>query len=155
MIMPCDDLGGYRKFGYKVDRKSKTPLFHLGHDFKQPAGTRIKAVLDGEIIYSSETSGFGSYGKKGGVILIRHKNKLGHHFVALYGHIIRHVDINRDDIKEGEIIGTLIKYETNNFRADHLHFGINLMPTVPSFAWGYDEKLKDWVDPVHYLKTYC
>lgn len=142
---PCIDAGGYRGFGYELSNKKK----HLGHDFNCPFGSSVHAIANGEVIFSGMVNGFGSFGGQGGVIIIKHKDKYDHEFIALYGHVTLAAGLGH--INKGDIIGYIIKYETSSFRADHLHFGINTHPGIPKFPWGYDTEFTGWVDPVEYI----
>lgn len=143
MILPCTDAGGYRKYGFKAGDK-----LHCGHDFNAPEGTPIKAITKGVVIFSDEVQGFGSFGKPGGVIAIKHGEIIG-----IYGHLERLKDPG-DKVQEGDVIGSLIKYETKNFRADHLHFGIYLSRQLPMFPWGYVDHLGLWTDPLKYIRRF-
>jgi len=128
----------------------KIKLFHCGHDYNTDADDSVKAILEGRVIFSDEVGGFGSYGGKGGVIIIEHKwNDL--HFLALYGHLHRQKSVG-SVVKEGDIIGSLIVYKQTSFRADHLHFCIIAGNIIPSGQWGYREDLTGFFDPLSFIK---
>jgi murein DD-endopeptidase MepM/ murein hydrolase activator NlpD len=143
---PCEDKGGYRSFGWKT----KNGLFHTGHDYNVPVGTDIVSRWDGEVVFSGYVSGFGSYGKEGGVIVIRHKYQK-RTLYGIYGHIVRYKSAG-EKVKEGEIIGKVIKYQTKEWRADHLHHGIwdNEMWELPR-KWGYVPYLQNYKNPLDYV----
>lgn len=148
-MQPCIDKGGYRGFGLKIG-----DWIHLGHDPNAPAGSLVFAIADGEVIFSDEVPGFGSYKKSGGVVVIKHKNKHGKEFIAVYGHVIIGVK-KGENVKMGDVIGHVMKYKTKKFRADHLHFGINTKTELPSYPWGYAKAIGSWVDPLKYIEENC
>ena len=113
----------------------------------------ICILLEIEIAISfEELNGFGSFNNPGGVIILEHKLCDGSKFYALYGHLNRQINYSQK-IKQGNIIGTLIKYETNNFRADHLHFGIWMNEKLPHSPYGYDTLFRFWVDPINFINS--
>lgn len=144
-MKPCEDKGGYRKFGWKT----KSGLLHTGHDYNVPVGANVVARWDGDVIFSDYVSGFGSYEKEGGVIVIRHKYQERTLF-AIYGHIVRYKSTG-DHVKKGEMIGKVIKYQTKEWRADHLHHGIwdNPKWRHPR-KWGYVSSLQSYKNPLDY-----
>ena len=56
-------------------------------------------------------------------------------------------------VQKGDIAGQLIVYETSAFRADHLHFGINTVPKIPTGNWGYVNDIGTWVDPIEFINN--
>ena len=62
MQLPTDiDQGRYRHFGYKLGN-----LYHVGHDFNCPQGTKIYSCESGEVIFSKEVgSSFTRYATEG------------------------------------------------------------------------------------------
>lgn len=142
---PCVDAGSYRGFGYQTGKK-----YHLGHDFNCPFGSTVHSISDGVVIFSDKVNGFGSFEEPGGVIIIKHRDKYDHEFLALYGHVRLSVSEGMK-VNKGDIIGSIIKYETSQFRADHLHFGINTHIEMPKFPWGYSEDFAGWVNPIEYI----
>lgn len=150
-LIPCPDAGQYRKFGwYDTNTKVEDRRYHVGSDRNTPAETNILTLLAGTVIFSDEVNGFGSYDKKGGVVIIesRFNNEL---YSILYGHIVRH--LNKGEIvTENEVVGEVIKYFTANYRADHLHWGVwkgGGIPTTP--YWGYNKEVSNWIDPDKFL----
>lgn len=153
MIQPCKDRGGYRKFGFV----NSAGLIHCGHDYNCDVDDPMKSVEKGVVVFSAEVDGFGSYGKKGGVIIIRHEHydkeeNILMHFLALYGHINRLKKVG-DKVIEGDIIGTIIQYQTVDFRADHLHFCIIVGDVIPSGKWGYREDISGFFDPIKFINS--
>lgn len=145
MIHPCSDKGGYRKFGYKLGN-----LHHCGHDYNTFQGDLVKSICNGKIIHAGLVAGFGSFGKPGGVVVIKHFDKNKKPFTAIYGHI--NISVKQGDtVKEGDVVGSLIRYETFKFRADHLHFCIHVGEDLPPFPWGYRSDLSGYIDPIKFI----
>jgi hypothetical protein len=149
-IQPCPDAGGYYSWlgGPNKD--------HLGHDYNAPAGTKVRAVADGVVWYVGlNISGFGSEGKPGPAIWIRHRLANGKYFYALYGHIKPNSEIQKGyDVKAGQIIGTVIEYRDKISKEDisHLHLGIwNSESDPPLSKMGYGPT-RDFADPIKFLR---
>ena len=149
------DNGRYRKFGFKLPNG----LIHIGHDFDCPIYTEVMAVSDGEIIFSGQVSGFGSLNPRmpGGVIVIRHINKYGNSFVALYGHVISgDISVHSGDIvKKGQQIAKVGSFKNGNAFLPHLHFCIQEGDILPAGKWGYVKETGKWRSPLEYLEKYC
>jgi len=134
-------------------------MYHCGHDYSADAGDNDRSIADGKVIRSEDVGGFGSFGGKGGVIIVQH-NINNESFIALHGHIHRFKGIG-DIVKEGDVLGELIEYR-NNFwnkdkkkyepaRTDHLHFCIIVDSVIPAFPWGYRESLLGFFDPIEFI----
>jgi len=149
-IQPCPDAGGYRSW---LGGPNKN---HLGHDYNAPAGTKVRAIADGTVWYVGfDISGFGSEGKPGPAIWIRHRLVNGKYFYALYGHIKPSSDVQKGaEIKSGQIIGTVIEYRDKTTKEDisHLHLGIwNSESDPPPSKMGYGPT-RHFTDPLKFLK---
>jgi murein DD-endopeptidase MepM/ murein hydrolase activator NlpD len=146
MILPCKDQGiRYRQFKWTRG----DGFIHLGSDRNCNEGDSVYTISDGVCIYSKKVPGFGSFGSKGGVVLIE-SNINGQFYTILYGHI--NSDIKEgDEVKKGDLIGKIIKYEYMSkgvkIRADHLHWGAWIGGFIPPFPWGYSTQLGNWFDP--------
>lgn len=141
----------YEYYGFRQNYMN-----HNGHDYKAPEGTGVVAVLDGQVIYSGNYSGFGSTypSTPGGAIVIMHINDNDDYFYAIYGHLDSLVPSIGDYVSKGSILGCLNGYTNNGNYSPHLHFGIFTGNTFPTSAWGYSD-LEGWVQPEIYLDTYC
>ena len=86
--------------------------FHDGVDIAAPEGTPIRAVDQGEVIYSDQLRGYGN------MVIIRH----GGGIVSVYAH--NQVNLVRDgqQVARGEIIGRV--GSTGRVTGPHLHFEI-------------------------------
>ena len=96
---------------------------HLGIDLWCKAGTKVLAVLDGEIHSFKFNENYGDYGP---TIILKHVIK-NVEFYSLYGHLsmssIKNLKIGTK-IYQGEIIGFLGDASINGDYAPHLHFQI-------------------------------
>jgi murein DD-endopeptidase MepM/ murein hydrolase activator NlpD len=146
MIMPCGDLGRFRKFGIKY-----LEGFHIGYDFDQPENTDLKCIDDNGIIVSiAFMNGFGSLNPstKGFCLFVKFSK-----YYAIYGHI-------KTDLKEGQkvnqddIIGKIASFYNGSDYLPHCHFGIWNDTTFPESPVGYlpDNNFKKWIDPIKFLK---
>jgi lipoprotein NlpD len=92
---------------------------HDGIDIAAPRGTPIRAVADGEVIYSDE--GPGGYGR---IVILRHEAGM----VTVYAHTQRNFVRVGQQVRQGERIATV----GNSGRTSgyHLHFEIRRR-TVP------------------------
>jgi murein DD-endopeptidase MepM/ murein hydrolase activator NlpD len=144
----------YRDFGWALNVHNNI-LYHCGHDYDCDENDLVYAITDGKIIFASmDVNGFGGYkpGRKGGVIIILHRDKHNNEFIALYGHVknIRH-GIG-ETVKSTQIIANVGRYMHRDNEINHLHFGININPIIPRSKWGYNETVGSWVDPIGYMK---
>lgn len=94
---------------------------HLGVDFWFPAGTEIKAILDGKVhslVYDDKPKDYG-------VCLILEHNIDDFTFYSLYGHLGKDT-LNLfdpgDKVSKGDIIAYLGDFEENGGWSPHLHF---------------------------------
>ncbi|HWP58712.1 MAG TPA: LysM peptidoglycan-binding domain-containing M23 family metallopeptidase [Candidatus Acidoferrales bacterium] len=86
--------------------------FHDGIDISAPEGTPIRAVLDGDVIYSDELRGYGK------LIIIRHDDGL----VSVYSHNRRNRVREGQRVAQGDIIAEV--GTTGRVSGPHLHFEI-------------------------------
>ncbi|MBS3918673.1 MAG: peptidoglycan DD-metalloendopeptidase family protein, partial [Deltaproteobacteria bacterium] len=145
-VQPCPDAGGYRSW---LGGPNKN---HLGHDYNAPAGTPVRAIADGTIVYANlNVSGFGGSepDKPGPMMWIRHRLSSGKYFYALYGHI---KPIKMDgDVKIGETIGTIIPFYIGKDYCPHLHLGIwNSESNPPLTELGYGSP-RNFTNPIKFL----
>lgn len=85
---------------------------HLGVDFAAPLGTPIQSIGEGQIIFTGRDGGYGM------TIKVRY----GHHYLALYGHMLRFAKLHLNKwVHKGEIIGYVGKSGWST--GPHLHFG--------------------------------
>ncbi|WP_233898174.1 aminotransferase class III-fold pyridoxal phosphate-dependent enzyme [Tenacibaculum piscium] len=112
----------YQKIGNN-GKESRT--IHLGTDFWLPKNTPVHALLDGEVVISSDNQGDKNYG---GLLVLKHQAD-NFEFYTLYGHntpesVQKHQVGNR--ILKGEKIAELGDYTENGNWVPHLHFQVLL-----------------------------
>jgi murein DD-endopeptidase MepM/ murein hydrolase activator NlpD len=110
-------------FGYRRDPFTKEMHFHRGVDLAAPAGTTVRAALDGKVIAVGYDPVLGNY------ILIRHQIS----YSSLYGHLSQVWVSNGATVTRGQRIGAV--GNTGKSTGPHLHFEIRRRG-VPIDAWG-------------------
>lgn len=145
-----------KPFGLQVS-PSNSPIsperfsgWHAGVDAEYPPGdpaetVPVRAVADGQIIFSGTADGYG------GVLVIEHVIQ-GSPRAVLYGHLdpasIAKVGAT---IKQGEIIGRLgdDKTAATDGERRHLHFAIHRSNKLNLRGYvANQDSLKDWLDPL-------
>lgn len=139
--------GGYIGFGYWTGTS-----YHNGADYAAPFGLTVSAVADGEVVISGDYNGFGSLNPstKGGVIVVKHTDKFGNPFYAVYGHVNRYVGVGAK-VTKGQTIGNITAFYNNGSLLPHLHLGIYTGSTFPNSGWGYSSSLTGWHAPKTFL----
>jgi murein DD-endopeptidase MepM/ murein hydrolase activator NlpD len=111
-------------FNQQIDPNDERNI-HLGVDIWKDAGTKVLAILDGEIHSFQNNTNFGDYGP---TIILKHQFE-DVEFYSLYGHLsldsIANLKI-RQKIQKGEVIGKLGDASVNGDYAPHLHFQVIL-----------------------------
>ena len=112
----------YDRSEYFKDQAVKNKRnIHLGVDLWCAENTSVLAALDGEIHSFKNNTNYGDYGP---TIILKHTFE-NHIFYSLYGHLsissIENIKVGQE-IKQGDIIGTLGSAEVNGDYAPHLHF---------------------------------
>jgi murein DD-endopeptidase MepM/ murein hydrolase activator NlpD len=87
-------------------------VFHDGIDIAAPDGAPIRAIEQGEVIYSDQLRGYGN------ILIIRHPDG----FASVYAH--NKVNLVRDGqkVEQGEIVGEV--GQSGRVSGPHLHFEI-------------------------------
>lgn len=97
---------------HRYDPVLHTVRPHLGVDFAAPLGTPIKSIGEGQIVFIGHDGGYGR------TIKIRY----GHHYLALYGHMLRFAKLHLHKwVYKEQIIGYV--GESGWATGPHLHFG--------------------------------
>jgi murein DD-endopeptidase MepM/ murein hydrolase activator NlpD len=114
-------------FGERADPFSGEDAFHPGVDIAAPAGTPVRAAADGIVLEAGrEDAGYGNE------IVIDH----GYGIATRYGHLRRIFILEGQEVKQGQIIGTVGM--TGRATGPHLHYEV-LVHETP-------------VNPARYLK---
>jgi lipoprotein NlpD len=103
--------------------------FHDGIDIAAPEGTPIKAIEDGEVIYSNQLRGYGN------MVILRH----AHGIVSVYAHNESNLVREGQSVVRGEVVATV--GSTGRVSGPHLHFEIR--------------KNNAAQDPLRYLPQLC
>lgn len=96
-------------------------IYHLGIDLHIPAGFRVYAPLDAEVVVAEVEEGLHNYG---GMIVLKHNENDGV-FYSLYGHLA-HSDLPKVGIKfkKGDAFGTIGTTAENGSWAPHTHIQV-------------------------------
>jgi murein DD-endopeptidase MepM/ murein hydrolase activator NlpD len=144
--------------------------FHLGEDCNVKAGTIVKSIGRGKVVYSAlraskESPKKGGYRNWGNIIIIAHKNpKTKNVFYSLYGHLGKRFVERGDKVELGQKIGIIAKAWTQNngwWEDSHLHLAVCFAPfkqgkVFPGY-WKEKQgrtKLKHWKAPTAFIKNY-
>lgn len=90
----------------------RSEVFHDGIDISAPTGSPIRAIDDGEVIYSGHLRGYGN------LVIIRHSNGLA----SVYGHNQKNLVREGQRTARGDIVAEV--GSTGRVTGPHLHFEI-------------------------------
>jgi murein DD-endopeptidase MepM/ murein hydrolase activator NlpD len=137
---------------------------HLGEDVNCPAGTKVKCIGEGKIVYSALHAGTKEKGNWGNIIIIAHKHpETKKIFFSLYAHMQKCFVIKGQSVKLGQIIGIVGKANTPEngwWESEHLHLSIYIGPRKKKVLPGYWKKesqrtkLAYWKEPMKFIKDY-
>ncbi len=103
------------EFGGQRIINGEPKSYHRGIDIAAPEGTEIFAANDGVVRLSG-----GNYFYSGNMVVIDH----GHNLFTIYAHMKTTKVKEGQQVKQGEIIGTVGK--TGRATGPHLHYGVSL-----------------------------
>jgi 4-aminobutyrate aminotransferase-like enzyme/Ser/Thr protein kinase RdoA (MazF antagonist) len=116
-----------RAFESKVSAGRRRTM-HLGLDLFAPAGTPVRAPLDGTVVSTAVCDAPQDYG---GVVLLEHEPEPGLRFCTLWGHLQHNsappAEVGRT-VRAGDIIGYLGDWSQNGGWIPHLHLQLVLTP---------------------------
>jgi murein DD-endopeptidase MepM/ murein hydrolase activator NlpD len=104
-------------FGERMDPLSGEGAAHAGVDISAPAGTEVDSTADGIVVLAERDPGYGNQ------ILIDH----GAGISTRYGHLSRIYVIAGQEVKRGQIIGTV--GSTGKTTGPHLHYEVRVHST--------------------------
>ena len=109
-------------FGQRMDPLSGEGAFHAGLDVSAPYGSAVEASADGIVFHAGPDAGYGN------AVLIDH----GYGIHTKYGHLSRVAVVVGQDVKRGQMIGSV--GATGRTTGPHLHYEvrINETPVNPS-----------------------
>jgi murein DD-endopeptidase MepM/ murein hydrolase activator NlpD len=101
-------------FGRRTDPINGSAAFHQGIDIEAARDERVLAAADGEVVFASSMSGYGT------VVMLDH----GGRTITLYAHLSRAVVRIEDVVSRGQTVG----YVGSDGRATgpHLHFEVRV-----------------------------
>jgi len=136
---------------------------HLGEDARASAGTEVKCVGSGEVVYAALHPGSPTKGNWGNIIIIGHRQqKAKKDFYSLYGHLDTPLVSKGDKVKCGQKIGVIAPANTpqNGWWPTHLHFAIYVGPwtgvVLPGYFRAADHRTKPeyWQNPNKFIKNH-
>lgn len=99
-------------FGKSQNKELHTTTFHKGIEIAAPAGTEIKAIYPGRVLYADWLKGYGK------IIIIDH----GEGYYTLSAHTSELFKKVGDEVKAGETVALV--GDTNSFKGSCLYFEI-------------------------------
>lgn len=150
------------RFGENVLGTGGLSGVHLGEDILAAAGTVVRSVADGLVVYSEFHPGSAKKGNWGNIVIVGHRHPVsGVDFFSLYGHLGRGARLAGDRVAVGEPLGTVGAAYTpeNGWWEAHLHFAIytgpwtgNVLPGY--FREGFDRtSLEYWAEPSAFIRS--
>lgn len=155
---------GYHRFGTRVRSRLILWARHLGDDVVADAGTLVKAIGDGEVVWAEIRPGTVERRNWGGVVIVGHQDKRdASAFYSVYGHITDLAVKVGDSVAAGQAVGTVAAGATpeNGFwKIPHLHFAIYTGPWRNDILPGYARlaagrtKFQWWREPEAFIAAY-
>jgi murein DD-endopeptidase MepM/ murein hydrolase activator NlpD len=136
---------------------------HLGEDCMAPAGTDVRAIGRGKVVYAALHTGTKEKGNWGHIIIIRHKHKYARRvFYSLYGHLGVCFKRIGEKVELEEPLGFIGESDTpeNGFWPAHLHFAIYIGPWKDEVLPGYwkdgEKRTRPewWQNPSEFINDY-
>ncbi len=136
---------------------------HLGEDCQLPAGTDVRAIGRGTVVYAALHVGSEEKGNWGHIVIIRHKHaRTKEVFYSLYGHLGTIFKRIGEKVELGEPLGFIGESFTpeNGFWDAHLHFAIYVGPWKDEVLPGYwkdgDVRTRPqwWRVPSEFIRDY-
>lgn len=136
---------------------------HLGEDCVVPAGTDVRAIGRGRVVYAALHVGSEEKGNWGHIIIIRHKRPRSKGvFYSLYAHLGSVFKRIGDKVELGEPLGFIGESLTqeNGFWEAHLHFALYVGPWMDEVLPGYwkdgDGRTRPewWKVPSEFIQNY-
>lgn len=141
VILPLDK---YRVSGVPFGKRSvyEGVLWgiHLGEDCNVPAGTDVRSIGRGRVVYAALHAGSQEKGNWGHIVIVRHKDPRSRLiFYSLYGHLGNCFKRIGERVECGEPLGFVGESFTpeNGYWESHLHFAIYTGPWKSEVLPGY------------------
>ncbi|NTV54994.1 MAG: M23 family metallopeptidase [Candidatus Moranbacteria bacterium] len=151
------------RFGESVQGAGGLFGIHLGEDVCAVAGTVVRSVADGLVVYSGFHPGSAEKGNWGNIVIVGHRHPVsGADFFTLYGHLGPGAKPAGDLVAVGEPLGAVGAAYTaeNGWWEAHLHFAIYTGPWTGNVLPGYFREGSDrtrseyWVDPSAFIRPF-
>ncbi len=148
LTLPVDTykLGDLYSFGTRIRRHIIFWAIHLGDDIAAPAGTTVKAIGKGKVVWAQMRPGSEERRDWGGVVILGHTNPRDHSiFYSVYGHLAGLAVNEGAGVTGGQTLGTVAAAKTPEngwWLHSHLHFAIYTGP------WK-NQILPGWARPEH------
>lgn len=137
---------------------------HLGEDINCPAGTEVKSIGRGRVVYSKLHPGTEEKSNWGNIVIVAHKHpETRKVFFSLYAHLQKCFIERGQKVDMGQVIGVVGKANTPEngwWQEEHLHFGIYVGPWEGKILPGYWKKggrrtkLSFWKEPTRFIGNY-
>ena len=135
--MPCESRRVTSSYGYRRSFRRN----HYGTDIKVYVGDTIRSAFSGKVrIVANNPRGYGKY------IVVRHHNGLE----TVYGHLSKHLVVENQDVKAGEVIG--LGGNTGRSTGSHLHFETRFLGQAINPALLFDFEKQDIVTDTYLFK---
>jgi septal ring factor EnvC (AmiA/AmiB activator) len=109
-------------FGRKYDAKTSLYTFHKGIDIDAGAGSAVKAIFPGKVVYAGQIGGYGQ------LLILDH----GDQYFSLVGQLGEALKKEGDEVKEGETIARSAADNTPvYFEIRQRHIAVNPLPWFP------------------------
>jgi len=137
---------------------------HLGEDVNRPAGTKVRCIGRGKVVYSALHAGTKEKGNWGNIVIVAHKHpETKTIFFSLYAHMQKRLVEKGEGVDLGQVIGAVGKTnspENGWWKDEHLHFAIYVGPWEKKVLPGYWKKgskktrLAYWKEPKRFINNY-
>lgn len=156
-------VNGYR-FGQRLCRRILLWATHLGDDVVLPAGTPVRVVGEGNVVWAEVRAGSQAHRNWGGLVVVAHTDPRTHApFYSVYGHL-RDLPVTVGQrVPAGTQIGVIAASHTPEngwWKIEHLHFAIYVGPWRNTILPGYKRpeewrtRMKWWRDPGAFIEAY-
>ncbi|MDP2838191.1 MAG: M23 family metallopeptidase [Candidatus Moranbacteria bacterium] len=141
LVFPLDSyLVNGAPFGKRAAHDGVFWGVHLGEDCVVPAGTDVRAIGRGKVVYAALHPGTADKGNWGHIVIIAHRRpRTKEIFHSLYAHLGTSFKRIGETVECGEPLGFIGEAFTleNGFWEAHLHFAVYVGPWSDEVLPGY------------------
>ncbi len=150
-------------FGKRAEHQGVFWGVHLGEDCVAPAGTDVRAIGRGQVVYAALHPGSAEKENWGHIVIIRHRRpRTKEVFYSLYAHLGTSFKRIGEKVECGEPLGFIGEALTpeNGYWEAHLHFAIYVGPWQDEVLPGYwkegEERTRPewWRSPGEFICNY-